>query len=133
MHICCSGEGGSAVDLRADMGDFGGGGPGAAWWQEWQPTAAEERQEQQRARKHKAWQAPADSDAQLLASFTTEVGCCCPAKNNGCRLQAAHGLELEDLQLKQLSARKRAGHSSEVATLAASRVAHRTSAQGRAR
>lgn len=73
----CSGGGGGGAgqtaDMHADMGSYTNGGSGAPWWEEWDPSEAETRQQRGAPKKPKPWQAPADSDAQLLNGLGTEV------------------------------------------------------------
>ncbi len=65
-------SGGASMDMRGDAAASFMAEAGASWWDEWEPTAAEQRQHAP-PRKRRAWQPPADSDAQLLAKLTTEV------------------------------------------------------------
>jgi hypothetical protein len=75
----------AAPDVAAGFGSYDNSGGGAAWWQEWEPSASEARQQQQQQQQQqrqqqqqaphrpRPWQPPADSDAQVLTTLTTQV------------------------------------------------------------
>ena len=80
--MLCRSSSTSAPDVAAGFGSYDNSGGGAAWWQEWEPSAAEARQQQQQQQRQqqqqaphrpRPWQPPADSDAQVLTTLTTQV------------------------------------------------------------
>lgn len=79
--VLCSSSSTAAPDVAAGFGSYDNSGGGAAWWQEWEPSASEAQQQQQQQRQQqqqaphrpRPWQPPADSDAQVLTTLTTQV------------------------------------------------------------
>jgi hypothetical protein len=81
--VLCRSSSTAAPDVAASFGSYDNSGGGAAWWQEWEPSASEARQQQQQQQRQqqqqqaphrpRPWQPPADSDAQVLTTLTTQV------------------------------------------------------------